>query len=231
MTQQSQTHSLSVKEAERKAFRLSTSQDGLYDFFFGTYTILLSLMPWLDENGLSTPWNVILTMGLGFLILLGIILIKKYVVAPRIGQVRYGADRKKRMKRLAIVMAVLFLLTLVLFGMTVSAIYLREPIFNGFNGAIDWIFPLDIVHTAAGIFIFAVFSLIGYMNDYPRLYLYGFLFGLGYVVSTVLQDMTGNPLYWPYALAGLTAAVIGIILFIRFLRDYPPPQEPVLETN
>ena len=231
MTQQSQTHSLSVKEAERKAFRLSTSQDGLYDFFFGTYTILLSLMPWLDENGLSTPWNVILTMGLGFLILLGIILIKKYVVAPRIGQVRYGADRKKRMKRLAIVMAVLFLLTLVLFGMTVSAIYLREPIFNGFNGAIDWIFPLDIVHTAAGIFIFAVFSLIGYMNDYPRLYLYGFLFGLGYVVSTVLQDMTGNPLYWPYALAGLTAAGIGIILFIRFLRDYPLPQETLLETN
>jgi uncharacterized membrane protein YjjB (DUF3815 family) len=108
---------------------------------------------------------------------------------------------------------------------------LREPIFNGFNGAIEWIYPLDIVHTAAGIFIFAIFSLIGYANDYPRLYLYGFLFGLGYVVSTVLQDMTGNPLYWPYALAGAIAALIGVILFIRFLRDYPLPQEPVLETN
>jgi hypothetical protein len=115
--------------------------------------------------------------------------------------------------------------------MTVSAIYLREPIFNGFNGAIDWIFPLDIVHSAAGIFIFAIFSLIGYMNDYARLYLYGFLFGLGYVVSTVLQDMTGSPLYWPHTLAGLIAAVIGIILFIRFLRDYPLPQEPILDTK
>ena len=231
MAQQSQTHTLSVKEAERKAFRLSTSEDGLYDFFFGTYTILLSLMPWLDENGMRTPWNVILVMALGFLIMFGVILLKKFLIAPRIGQVRYGADRKKRMKRLGVVMAVLFVLTLVLFGMTVSAIYFREPIFNGFNGAVDWIFPLDIVHTAAGIFIFAVFSLIGYMNDYPRLYLYGFLFGLGYVVSTVLQDMTGSPLYWPYALAGSIAAVTGIILFIRFLRGYPLPQEPVLETN
>ena len=231
MAQQSQTHTLSVKEAERKAFRLSTSEDGLYDFFFGTYTILLSLMPWLDENGMRTPWNVILVMALGFLIMFGVILLKKFLIAPRIGQVRYGADRKKRMKRLGVVMAVIFVLTLVLFGMTVSAIYLREPIFNGFNGAIDWIFPLDIVHTAAGIFIFAIFSLIGYMNDYPRLYLYGFLFGLGYVVSTVLQDMTGSPLYWPYALAGSIAAVTGIILFIRFLRGYPLPQEPVLETN
>ena len=94
MTQPSQTHSLSVKEAERKAFRLSTSQDGLYDFFFGAYTILLSLMPWLDENGMRTPWNVILVMALGFLILSGVMLLKKFLIAPRIGQVRYGADRK-----------------------------------------------------------------------------------------------------------------------------------------
>ena len=231
MSQQKQTHPLSVKEAERKAFRLSNSQDGLYDIFFGTYFVLLSVMPWLDENGLRTPWNVVLVMALGFLILFCVILLKKFIVAPRIGQVRYGADRKKRMKRLAIVMAVLFVVTLILFGMTVTAIYLREPIFNGFNSASEWIFPLDIVHTAAGVFIFAIFSLIGYMNDYARLYLYGFLFGLGYVISTVLQDMTGNPTYWPGMLAGAIAAVIGMIIFIRFLRDYPLPQEPVLETN
>ena len=137
MSHKNQTHPLSVKEAERKAFRLSNSQDGLYDIFVGTYFVLLSVMPWLDENGLQTPWNVVLVMTLGFLILFGIILLKKFLIAPRIGQVRYGADRKKRMKRLAIVMAVLFLLTLILFGMTVSAIYLREPIFNGFSGAID----------------------------------------------------------------------------------------------
>jgi hypothetical protein len=188
-------------------------------------------MPWLDENGMRTPWNVILVMVLGLLILLGVTLIKKFIVAPRIGQVRYGPDRKKRILRLGIGMAIIFVLTLVLFGMTVSAIYLREPIFNGFSGAINWIFPLDIVHTAAGIFIFAIFSMIGYMNDYPRLYLYGFLFGLGYIVSTVLQDVTGNPLYWPWALAGLIAAVIGILLFIRFMRDYPLPQEPVWEAK
>ena len=231
MSNKNQTNPPNVKEAERKAFRLNNSQDGLYDIFFGTYFALLSMMPWLDENGMRTPWNVILVLALGLLILIGAPLIKKFMVAPRIGHVRYGVDRKKRMKKLAVGMAVIFVLTLVLFGMTVSAIYLREPIFNGFNGAVEWIFPLDIVHTAAGVLIFAIFSLIGYMNDYPRLYLYGFLFGLGYVVSTVLQDMTGNPTYWPGMLAGAVAAVIGIILFIRFLRDYPLPQEPVLETN
>lgn len=225
---QPNNYEMNLKEAERKAFQLSTSQDGLYDIFIGTYIALLSATPWLDENGLRTPWNVILAFGLGMLIFLGVILLKKFVVTPRIGQVRYGDKRKQRMKRLAIGMAIIFLLTVALFGMTVSAIYFREPIFSGLSGGS---FPIDIVHTAAGVFILAIFSVIGYMNDYARMYFYGFLFGLGYVVSTTLQDITGNPFYWPWALAGLVAVVTGLIMFVRFLRAYPLPQEPVLETN
>jgi MFS family permease len=219
---------LDLKTAERKAFQLSTSQDGLYDIFLGLYIILQSAEPWLDENGLRTPWNVILVLALGLLILLGVLLVKKFMVAPRIGRVRYGPERKRRMKRLAIAMVIIFLLTLALFGMTVSAIYFREPIFSG---PVEWSFPLDIVHTAAAIFIFAIFSLIGYMNDYVRLYFYGFLFGLGYIVSTTLQDINGTLFYWPWAVAGLIAVVTGLVLFVRFLRDYPLQLEPVLEGN
>jgi hypothetical protein len=228
MSQQSQTHPLSLKEAERKAFRLSTSQDGLYDIFFGVYIALLSTTPWLDENGLSSPWNVFLILLLGLMIFLGVILLKKFVVAPRIGQVRFSPERKKRLQRLAIGMAAIFLLTLVMFGMTVSAIYFREPIFDG---SIEWALPLDLVHTAAGIFIFAIFCLIGYVNDNARFYLYGFLFGLGYVISTALQDITGDPFYWPMMLAGLVAVVIGLVLFVRFLREYPLSQDTVYERN
>jgi hypothetical protein len=219
---------MSVKEAERKAFQLSASKDGLFDIFIGILIILLSFNPWLDENGLRTPWNFILTEGLALLSGLAVVLAKKFVVAPRIGRVRYGTERKQRMRRLAIGMAIIFLITVALFAMTVSAIYYREPIFQG---SIEWALPLDPVHTMAGVFIFALFSLIGYMNDYVRLYLYGFLYGLGYVVSTTLQDITGNPFYWPMALVGLVVALIGLVLFIRFLREYPLPQETVLEMN
>ena len=219
---------LDLKTAERKAFQLSTSQDGLYDVFIGSYIVLESAAPWLDENGLRTPWNVILVLVLGLLILTGVLLLKKFIVAPRIGQVRYGPERKQRMKRLALGMVIIFLLTLALFGMTVSAIYFREPTFSG---PIEWSFPLDIVHTAAAIFIFTIFSVIAYMNDYTRFYLYGFLFGLGYIVSTTLQDITGNPFYWPWALAGLVAVITGLVLFVRFLRDYPLQPQPVLEGN
>jgi hypothetical protein len=219
------SNQMNLKEAERKAFRLSTSQDGLYDTFLGLFIMLLSITPWLDENGMRTPWNIILVEGIAFAILLGVLAIKKFVVAPRIGQVRFGAERKNRMKRLAIGMAIIFILTVVLFGMTVRAIYFGEPLVDK---PIQSNFPLDIVHTGAGIFIFAIFSVIGYINDYPRMYIYGLLFGLGYVISTTLQDITGNPLYWPWALAGLCAAVTGLLLFTQFLQSYPVPKESAL---
>jgi hypothetical protein len=207
---------------------LSTSQDGLYDIFIGAYIVLQSAMPWLDGNGLRTPWNVILVLALGLLIFGGVILIKKFIVAPRIGMVRHGVERKKRLKRLSIAMMIIFALTLALFGMTVSAIYGGEPIFQQ---SIGWPFRLDLVHTAAGIFIFAIFSLIGYMNDYVRLYFYGFFFGLGYIISTALQDITGILFYWPWALAGLAAVIIGLLIFFRFLRTYPLTQDATLEAN
>jgi len=189
---------------------------------------MLSALPWLDENGLRTPWNVILVLTLGLLIFMGMILIKKFMVAPRIGQIRYGVERKNRLKRLAFIMTVIFLITLALFSLTVSAIYFREPLSRG---SIQWSLPLDPVHTAAGIFIFAIFCLIGYVNDYRRLYFYGFLFGLGYVISTTLQDITGVLFYWFWALTGLVAAATGMVSFFRFLREYPLPQEPVVEVD
>ena len=216
---------INLREAEKKAFRLSTSQDGLYDLFFGLLIVLLSAMPWLDENGLRTPWNVILVESIGLFVLLGVVVTKKYIVAPRIGHVRYGAERKKRMTRLAIWMGVTFVLTVILFGLTVRAIYFGEPFIDQ---PIQSSFPLDPVHTGAGIFIFILFSVIGYMNDYPRMYIYGLLFGLGYIVSTFLQDQFDTLFYWPQAVAGLVAVITGSVLFIRFLQKYPAAPDPVV---
>lgn len=216
---------INLKEAERKAYRLGTSQDGLYDIFLGLFIVLMSALPWLDENGMRTPWNVVLVEGIAFAILLGVLAIKKWIIAPRIGQVKFGVERKKTLKRLAIGMGVIFILTVALFGMTVRAIYFGEPFVKG---SIGWGLPFDIVHTAAGFFIFAIFGVVAYMKDYPRMYLYGVLFGLGYVVSTNLQDISGNPFYWPQAVSGLLAVMIGLVIFVRFLQEYPLPTEPAM---
>ena len=95
MSQKSQIPSLSIQDAERKAYQLSTSQDGLYDVFIGSYIGMQSALPWLDENGLPSPWNVILVLALGLLVFGGVILFKKFIVVPRIGLVRYGIERNQ----------------------------------------------------------------------------------------------------------------------------------------
>jgi hypothetical protein len=125
------------------------------------------------------------------------------------------------MERLSIGMGVIFLLTVGMFGMTVMAIR-QGPILNS---QIQWGLELDLVHTGAGIFILGIFSIFGFMNDYPRMYLYGVLFGLGYVVSTYIQDQNGILFYWPWATAGALAVLLGLATFTRFLKEYPLPRE------
>jgi hypothetical protein len=203
---------LSLKEAERKAFQLSNSHDGLYDIFFGVFIAALSSMAWLDENGLRTPWNFILVEAIGFAVLLGVLITKKFVVAPRVGQVRFGPERKKRIRQLAVVMGIAFALTVGLFLLTLTASQ-RGPVGQGFK--------LDIVHVGAGLFMWAVFSFIGWMKDFPRMILYGWIFGSGYVISTILQDLTAGLFQWPLAISGVIVTAIGVVIFVRFLEKYP----------
>ena len=161
------------------------------------------------------------------MILGGVFLGKKFFVAPRIGQVKFGVDRKKRLKRLAIGMAIIFLLTVGMFVLTLLGTR-RGSILDL---PIQWPYKLDLVHTGAGIFILGIFSLLGYMKAYPRMYLYGTLFGFGYILSTYIQDETGTLFYWPWAISGLVVAVIGVTLFSRFLQKYPIQDNPTIEVN
>ena len=216
---------IDLKEAERSAYRLSNSQDGLYDTYLGIYILILSTMPWMDAKGLQVPWNVILVLGSGFLVLGVALMLKKFMVVPRIGLVIHGKNRKKRLKKLSWIMSIFFLLTVGLFALTFIAAR-RGSILNT---SIQWDSELDIVHTLAGIFIFGIFCLIGYMNDYPRLYLYGGLFGFGYILSTYLEDLEVLVYYWPWAAAGIIVGLIGILQFIRFMKDFPIPDEPAYE--
>ena len=218
---------INLKDAERNAYRLSNSQDGLYDTYLGVYILLLSTLPWMDAKGLQMPWNVILVLGSGFLVLGGVFIIKKFIVVPRIGLVVHGQNRKKRLKKLSWIMCIIFLLTVGLFALTFVATR-RGSILNT---SIQWDFELDIVHTLGGIFVFGIFCIIGYMKDYPRMYLYGGLFGFGYILSTYLEDLELLAYYWPWAAAGVIVGLIGILQFIRFMKEFPIPDEPALENQ
>ena len=190
---------INLKEAEKTAYRLSTSQDGLYDVVQGLFIILLSFLTWMDANGLQTPWNVILIEGIGFLIYRGVLLGKKYLVVPRIGTVRHGKGRRKRLRGLFITMIVIFLIT----GSLVILTYLGTRGKSILDLNIGWDLGFYLVQTAVAFSIFGIFFLIGYFNDYPRIILYGALFGLGYFISTYLRDQFGTLFDWPMTAVGV----------------------------
>jgi hypothetical protein len=83
---------------------------------------------------------------------------------------------------------------------------------------------VDILFT---LVIIGFFHFLGVTYGIARLHLYGWLMGLGNLASTILEHEAGVIFHWPMLLAGVIIVVIGAVLFIRFLRDYP---EPALET-
>ena len=73
--------------------------------------------------------------------------------------------------------------------------------------------------------IIGCFTLFAHFTGVPRLYLYGWLIGLGNLASAALMLYAGSTFNWPLALAGLIIVLIGANLFRRFMRRYPIPNQ------
>jgi len=206
---------MSLKEAERKAFR-STYQDGLTDILWGLYLLLGNssaiILANLGVEGLKKyiPMFTFLVVGGA-----GFWAAKKYITTPRIGLVKFGPKRRKKMNRMRIVLAIAVVATFVLLLLTILGL---------FNPA-GWEWPGWTVDVGFGVFVIFVCSYIAYTTDYPRLYLYGWLMGLSIPASVLLEEYAGITFPIAWVISGSIILVIGIITFIRFLRDYPLPTD------
>jgi MFS family permease len=206
---------ISLKNAERKAFQ-STYQDGLTDMLWGLYLLFgnssVVILYNLGVEGLKKYIPMFIIMGIS---ILGFWAAKKYIVTPRIGTVKFGPRRVKKIKRMRFVLAVAVLATFALLLLTIAGI---------FNPA-SWQWPGWSVDLGFGIFVFLVCSFIAYTMDYPRLYLYGLLMGLSIPVSVLLEAYAGISFPIAWVISGGIILVVGLITFIRFLRRYPLPNE------
>jgi hypothetical protein len=87
---------ISLKEAERKAFR-TTLNDGLVDIFLGCFLLMFVIALYLSEN-LGDFWSSAVFLPFLALVYLAIWLIRRYVVTPRIGMVKFGQARKAKLQ-------------------------------------------------------------------------------------------------------------------------------------
>ena len=213
------SNEISLREAERKVFK-SAFQDGLTDVGIGCvilmFPIALLLGPYLGDF-----WSSAVLLPVSWISLLALWLLRRFVVRPRVGIVKYGSWRKSKMMRFNVLMLFILIFALVL-GLLSTVTFDVMP---------GWI------HTARLSLVLLIgFSLAGYFLDFPRLYLYGILAALAPLIGEILYVRLDVPHHGFPVTFGVTAGlmiVTGLIFFVRLLRTYPPgiDQSNYMETT
>jgi len=208
---------ISLKEAERKAFR-ATFLDGLNDILWGLMILSLVLSAILRENiqPLLNYLPVLVVIVIGIPLFFAA---KKWLVIPRIGLVKFTPRRTRKLSNVRWFLIGLFVITLVVFLLP----YLNPGAPVSING------PYWLVDAFFGLLIIALFSFMAFSLDQPRMHLYGFLLGLSLPFDVVFEEVTG--LDWALGLfvAGAVMLGTGIIIFARFLNDHPIPEGDVYD--
>jgi hypothetical protein len=204
---------LHLKEIERKAFR-STYQDGLWDIYMGLIVLGMSIFIYRPAAGYSAM-NIIL-MVLIFALAYGLFWAgKKYITLPRMGQVRFGTMRKKKMKTLAIILGVFVLLQAGLVVLTAFG-WLDRAMGAMLNGLFAGLGSERILVAAIGSLIVGTSMMVSFfLSDFPR----GYYIALMMALAVFLMIFLNQPVY-PVIIAGLIL-LPGLVLFLRFLKTYP----------
>lgn len=203
---------INLKELERKAFR-SVFQDGLWDIFIGFLLTQFAIAPLLSEHGLGDFWSSAVLLPIYMIVLTCVMLLKKYVVALKLGMVQFSKKRKSKLKKL------ILMTNMILFiGIIAGAFFVDLSSLN-----IKWLFPVTF-----SLILLSGFSIAGYLLDLTRFYVYGVLNSLAVVVGELLYQFAGASHHGFPIVFGVTSSIMiitGIILFVSFVRKYPKSNE------
>ena len=205
---------LDLKELERKAFR-STYQDGLLDIRISSVVGSMALLMFIVVRD-ELPWLYLVLAFLG--ICAGHLVFwagKKFVTLPRIGQVKFGEIRRKRNKTLALILAVVVLIQVGIVLLTAGAWAIPA-----WEDKLQELFPgrsaTDLLVAAVGaLFVGPSMMAIAYFIDFPR----GYYIALVMALGVFLMIWFWQPLI--QVGAAFLILIPGLVLFVRFLRQYP----------
>jgi len=210
---------INLKELERKAFR-STFQDGLWDIFLGFLLLNMGGSTLLGGSEMSPLWSMIVLTVFAGVVLLLFWAGKKFITTPRIGSVKFGAQRKSKLKRVRLV---LFMSVLVGALMSIWGVGSRVA------GVPYLIAQVPLPAYVWAVQCVVVFSLAAYFMDVTRFYFYGVLYALPFPLGILLaenMDLAGaSSMAITFGASGAVMVLVGAVLFARFLRRYPLPKD------
>ena len=199
-----------LKALERRSWR-SHFQDGLTEISLGLLFIAFAFAQIFEQWGLPTPWNILV---LALPALLVQIIGKRVITQPRIGRVKFGPRRKTARRRMLIlsIASTIILATLVI--LTALGI---------FPGRVAELLPGLGFMAVVALGTIALMTLIAFILDYSRLALIGAIVGVSLMAVEILHEVVGRPWHFliGYGTAGLIMLILGSLLLIRFLHEYP----------
>jgi hypothetical protein len=201
---------LNLNKSEKKAFR-TTFEDGIMDLQLGLLLLPAILIHVLNlDNDNRTGLRIGLMVLIYGFIIAGAFIAKRKITAPRIGQIKPGTQRKRKVRWLRTITILVLLLTLTLVGLTVFA--------NQF--AVQMIAGLPLVMWVMGGSIFVFFAAMAIFLDVPRYLFYAIPYAFAYELDVVyFQDKFGFSVLT--AVTMILILIVGLIYFVRFLRKYP----------
>ncbi|MGB8252544.1 MAG: hypothetical protein WCF08_04970, partial [Anaerolineaceae bacterium] len=199
---------------ERRAYR-STFQDGLWDLYLAGFMAILGILGLAHfRDGSTWIWMIGYLVGIGGIFIL-FMLGKKYITVPRLGTAKFGPARKRRKLGLVVILSVSVLFNVVVLLITMGII--KAPVWlQSFGDNLTQRGVMDVfISLFAGLFVTVIMCLIAYFIEFYRGMYIAFLFGL-----CIFIDM-----FFDLPVAMLVgealAAIPGLVLFIRFIKQYP----------
>jgi hypothetical protein len=210
------SETISLKELEQKAYR-SFFKDGIWDVYLGLLLLAMGGAPALLAMGAAVVWAAAAGLLLSALGMAFFFAGKKYLTVPRLGAVQFGPARTLRRKKTSLVLACSVLVGIALLALTAT----RSLPSLGLAGV-----PTVAIIFAANCLI--VFSLGAYYLDFDRLYVYGLLYAVAFPLAVVLTENWGAAAGFlaAYLLSAAPMMLVGLALFVRFLREYAVAAQP-----
>jgi hypothetical protein len=206
-----------LQAIERKVFK-STQDDGLLELQFGAVLIILGITAYIDDMGISSPYyGYLFILATPLIVILG----RRYVTGPRLGRVKFGADRQVRQAKVGLI-----LMASVLAGLLVFTL--------GATGTIPFpeaARPYVVPALAAGM-IFLVLATMGYLMNNPRFMVIGAIFAGAELAIPFLRLHTdlSSPAGVAFTIGGVLITIMAAWVLARFLRDHPRQDVPTEAT-
>jgi len=191
----------SLSDLERRTWR-ATFDDGLFDLLLGATLLIMGVSGLLPNDRWLYP--------LFFAVIGAFLALKRRVVVPRAGVVRFAQPRRQRK-----VLSTFVLGACVLLGVVATMVFAL-----GDNATSRWLTTHPIVFDAGfPLMVLVVFAALANLLEVRRIYLIGIVFAASFALSMQLDDVR------VFGIGGALVMIPGIVLFTRFLREHPPLAE------